>query len=233
MYGVKFQIKIDGWCLFHLEYLGKFIHWRFMNDNSWMLIHKIWILCSTVMSSSLYLLPNSTLPNGEVQVTIWLFCKIHFTLVVKFTLPNHRVNIVQLSSRCCQVSIPKVPITHQQGNIAKLWSSNSLCELPCKLNFNILVGTRDLRTLWSPPVSLNQMGHTQRRKASIFIFILFIFCDENLLKSPNKHHSGRLLWQSTGCWSIRGSLEISETNCSIDDGSCCAETDRERLQIHR
>jgi hypothetical protein len=29
--------------------------------------------------SSLYPLPNSTLPNGEVQVTIWLFCKINFT----------------------------------------------------------------------------------------------------------------------------------------------------------
>jgi len=40
-------------------------------------------------------------------------------LVVKFTLPNHRVNSAQLSSPRCQVSIPKVPISHQQGNIAK------------------------------------------------------------------------------------------------------------------
>jgi len=43
-----------------------------------------------------------------------------------------------------------------------------------------LVGTRDLRTVWSPPVFLNQERDTQRRKA---IFYLFIF---NLLflKSP-------------------------------------------------
>jgi hypothetical protein len=46
------------------------------------------------------------------------------------------------------------------------------------------VGTRDLRTLWSPLVCLNQERHTQRRKAANFIFILFIFFDENPLKSP-------------------------------------------------
>jgi hypothetical protein len=40
----------------------------------------------------------------------------------------------------------------------------------------ILVRTRDLRTLRSPPVSLNQERHTQRRKAVYFIFILFIYC---------------------------------------------------------
>jgi hypothetical protein len=34
-----------------------------------------------------------------------------------------------------------------------------------------LVGARALRTLWSPPVSLNQKRHTQRRKAANFIFI--------------------------------------------------------------
>jgi hypothetical protein len=31
--------------------------------------------------------------------------------------------------------------------------------------------------------------HTQRRKATIFIFILFIFCDENPLKSPPWKHT--------------------------------------------
>jgi hypothetical protein len=45
----------------------------------------------------------------------------------------------------------------------------------------LLVGIRDLRTLWSPPVSLNQEIHTQRRKAAIFIFILFIFCLQSKL----------------------------------------------------
>jgi hypothetical protein len=48
----------------------------------------------------------------------------------------------------------------------------------------VLVGTHDLRTLWSPLVSLNQETHTQRRKAANFIFILFIFCYKNSLKSP-------------------------------------------------
>jgi cytochrome bd-type quinol oxidase subunit 1 len=37
----------------------------------------------------------------------------------------------------------------------------------------VLVGTRDLRTLWSPPVSLNQERHTQRRKAVNFIYFLW------------------------------------------------------------
>jgi hypothetical protein len=51
-----------------------------------------------------------------------------------------------------------------------------------------LVSTHDLRTLWSPPVSLNQDRHTQRHKAAILILILFIFCDGNSLKSsPYKH----------------------------------------------
>ncbi len=43
-------------------------------------------------------------------------------------------------------------------------------------------------------------------------------------KCPNKHHSGRLLWQSTGCWSIR--LEISGTNCSSGSGSGPVTTQR-------
>ncbi len=86
----KISDKFHGWCLFHPEYLRNFIHWRFMNDNSWTLIHKIWILCSTVMSSSLYLLPNSILPNGPgyylailqnplCQITEWtlLNCQVH------------------------------------------------------------------------------------------------------------------------------------------------------------
>ncbi len=56
-------------------------------------------------------------------------------------------------------------------------------------NSSFLVGTRDLRTLWSPPISLNQERHTQRHKAANFIFILFIFCDENPLKSPSWKHT--------------------------------------------
>jgi hypothetical protein len=35
------------------------------------------------------------------------------------------------------------------------------------------MGTRDLWTLWSPPVSLNQERHTQRHKAIFFFFYCF------------------------------------------------------------
>jgi len=49
--------------------------------------------------SSVYLLPNSTLPNGEVQVTIWLFCKIDFSWllsplceITESTVPNRQVH---------------------------------------------------------------------------------------------------------------------------------------------
>ncbi len=55
------------------------------------------------MSSSLYLLPNSTLPNGPGYYLAILQNPLY--LVVKFTLPNHRVNTAQLASPCCQVSI--------------------------------------------------------------------------------------------------------------------------------
>jgi hypothetical protein len=65
--------------VFRKFYSWKFMHWRFTNNNSWMFIHKIWILF------------------------VQLLCQVHFTYF---------------------------PIPHQQGNIAKLWSSNSLCEPP-------------------------------------------------------------------------------------------------------
>jgi hypothetical protein len=58
-----------------------------------------------------------------------------------------------------------------------------------KPNLLLLVGTRDLRPLWSPPVSLNQERHTQRRKAANFNLIYFIFCDENPLKRPPWKHT--------------------------------------------
>jgi hypothetical protein len=57
------------------------------------------------------------------------------------------------------------------------------------------VGTCDLRTLWSPPVSLNQERHTQRRKAAIlFLFYLF-FVTKIRWKVPheNIHGEGSIL----------------------------------------
>jgi len=38
-----------------------------------------------------------------------------------------------------------------------------------------LVGTHDLRTLWSPSVSLNQERDTQRHKEVFFLFIIYCF----------------------------------------------------------
>ncbi len=55
-----------------------------------------------------------------------------------------------------------------------------------ELYIYILVGTHDLRTLWSPPIFLNQERHTQRRKAAVFIFILFILWRKSVEKSPVK-----------------------------------------------
>jgi hypothetical protein len=60
-------------------------------------------------------------------------------------------------------------------------------------NLFVLVGTRDLRTLWSPPVSLNQERDTQRRKAVfiLFYFIYLFIYKFNLLflKSPPWKHT--------------------------------------------
>jgi hypothetical protein len=70
------------------------------------------------MSRSFYLLPNSTLPNGPAYYLAIL--QNPFYLVVKFILPNHKVNSVQLLGLHCLINIPMVPISHQQGNIAKL-----------------------------------------------------------------------------------------------------------------
>ncbi len=59
-------------------------------------------------------------------------------------------------------------ISHQKCETKTKLLSSSLSFPP------LLVGTRVLQTLWSPPVSLNQETHTQRRKAANFIFILYI-----------------------------------------------------------
>jgi hypothetical protein len=79
-----YEIKFHGYCLFHPEYGWKFIHDHSSIEDSWMISHE----CSSIkyeyfllnyFVSSLYLLPDSTLPNGEIHVTIWLFCKIDFS----------------------------------------------------------------------------------------------------------------------------------------------------------
>jgi hypothetical protein len=81
-----------------------FIHYKFTNDISHMLIYKIRnIFCLAILPSSLHLLPNSTLPKRAVQVALGYFAKLTLP-IAKFTLLNHKVNNAQLSSLRCQVS---------------------------------------------------------------------------------------------------------------------------------
>jgi hypothetical protein len=91
----------------------------------------------------------------------------------------------------CSIWCSNVLHPHYSITCNKMLKSTS-CQLDkdyCGPYYVPLVGTRDLPTLWSPPVSLHQERHTQRRKAANFIFILFIFCDENPLKSPPWKHT--------------------------------------------
>jgi hypothetical protein len=102
-------------------------------------------------------------------------------------------------NKCLDFCVPLRFLCHTWSLCISRWKSFKLYHTGWKrpspyysLFYPILVGTRDLRTLWSPQISLNKERHTQRRKAAIFIFILFIFCDKNPLKSPP--------WKHT-CWS--------------------------------
>ncbi len=52
------------------------------------------------------------------------------------------------------------------------------------------MGTRDLRTLWHPPVSLNQVGHTHRCKTTIFIFFTLFFVTRICWKVPHENIHG-------------------------------------------
>jgi hypothetical protein len=60
-----------------------------------------------------------------------------------------------------------------------------------------LVGTPDLRTLWSPLVSLNQERHTQRHKAAnLFFFLIFFLWRKSVEKSPMKTYMvKRAFWK--------------------------------------
>jgi hypothetical protein len=91
---------------------------------------------------------------------------------------------------CCVLLVSLVIICHL-FDMHSWWVASPPCYASpiCCVLLMRLLGTRDLRTLWSPLVSLNQEGHTQRRKVAIFIFILFIFCDKNSLKSPPWKHT--------------------------------------------
>jgi len=115
-------------------YPWSFIHWRFMNDLSGMLIHKIWILFAQLFL--LYLLPNSTLPNGEVQVTIWLFCKIDFSGLSSPLCP-----ITESTVHNCQVHGAKLAFLSYQFHTTKAILPNSqvqICFVNCPQHKKVL-----------------------------------------------------------------------------------------------
>jgi hypothetical protein len=73
---------------------------------------------------SLYLLPNSTLPNIEVQVTIWLFCKIDFSWlsnplcqITESTVPNCQVHGAKSAFPSYQFHTTKVILPNCQVQI--------------------------------------------------------------------------------------------------------------------
>jgi hypothetical protein len=79
--------------------------------------------------SSLYVLPNSTLPNGEVQVTIWLFYKINFS-----RLSNPLCQITESIRPNCQVHVAKSAFPSYQFHTTKVTLPNcqvQICFLNC------------------------------------------------------------------------------------------------------
>jgi len=116
--------------IFRKFYSLKFIHWRFMNDNSWMLIHKIWILFAQL----LYQVHFTYFPIPlcqMVQVTIWLFCSIHFTWllsslcqITESTLLNSQVHVAKSALPRYQFHINKAELIRHPW-----YSSSALPEI--------------------------------------------------------------------------------------------------------
>jgi hypothetical protein len=101
---------------------------------SWMISHR----CSSrkyeyclfnYFISSLYILPNSTLPDGEVEVAIWLFYKIDFS-----RLSNPLWQITKSTGPSCQVHISKPAFPSYQFQTTKATLPNcqvQICFLNC------------------------------------------------------------------------------------------------------
>jgi len=144
MYEIKFQIKFHGWWLFYPKYSGNFIHESSSIENSWMITHecsfiKYETICSTIMSSSLYLFPNSTLPNGLgyyltiLQNPLYLVVKVHFAKshsqqcsIVKSMLPNQHCQGTNSTSTRQYCQIVKFKFTkwtaQMSHHIKNLWA---------------------------------------------------------------------------------------------------------------
>jgi len=106
-----------------------FLHDHSSIEDSWMISHK----CSSIkyeyillnyFVTSLYLLPNSTLPNGEVQVTIWLFCEIEFAglsnplcQITESTVPNCRIHVAKSAFPSYQFHTTKATLPNCQVQI--------------------------------------------------------------------------------------------------------------------
>jgi hypothetical protein len=95
---------------------------------------------------SLYLLPNSTLPNGEVQVTIWLFCKIDFSRlssplcqITESTVPNCEVHVAKSAFPSYQFHTTKAPLPNWQVQICFVNCPQHKKFLGCRMSKFFLV----------------------------------------------------------------------------------------------
>ncbi len=93
-------------------------------NRSFCCCHCMQYHCLAIWPPSLVLFFKFTLPKYEVHIAIWLFCQVDFYLFPNSTFENYKVQIAQLSSLCCHVCIPKLPL-----HIA-IWPFDYFAKLP-------------------------------------------------------------------------------------------------------
>ncbi len=79
--------------------------------------------------SSLYLLLDSTLPNGEVRVTIWLFCKIDFSW-----LSSPLCQVIESTMFNCQIHVAKLAFPSYQFHTTRATLPNCQVQI-CFVNY--------------------------------------------------------------------------------------------------
>jgi hypothetical protein len=109
--------------------------------------------------SSLYLLPNSILPNGEVQVTIWLFYKIDFS-----GLSNPLCQIAESTGPNCESMLPS-----QHFQATNSTSPRQRCQI-VKSKF-ALSTAHDIKTFWTVQgLNVFKSAETSAQKNQIVLF---------------------------------------------------------------
>jgi hypothetical protein len=126
------------------------------------------------------------------DISIWILWKkiwkmsIHLPLTPTFVLFVISTNLKNSRKICYKIR--KAYRVYQSQAKGLTWNGASITTitLDYTMILKILVGTRDLRTLWSPLVSLNQERHTQRRKATNYLFIYLLFVTKIRWKVPHE-----------------------------------------------